>query len=338
MVLDVGKGAAAVCGLRRRPGRRRRWRRPALRAIVGHIYPVWLRFHGGKGVAVAAGVFACSRRSRRCCRRPCSSLTVWATRYVSLGSLAATMALPPVAWLTGAPAPSSRAARGTGALILFRHRANLRRLRAGTERRVALFKRRTPTVDADVRIAVLGAGSWGTALAVHLARVGHDVRLWGRDAALVDEMRATRANAVYLPDVRCPRTRAPTASLEAALAERRCVVVGGAVARHARTSCARRAVAARRRVARQRDQGARERLAARMSRGDRARSSAPAHPVVVLSGPSFAPEVARGAADGRARRLRRARRRRRACRTSFAARRSGSTAATTWPASRSAAR
>ena len=45
-------------------------------------------------------------------------------------------------------------------------------------------------------VAVLGAGSWGTALAVHLGRLGHDVRLWGRDRLLVDDMRARRANAV----------------------------------------------------------------------------------------------------------------------------------------------
>jgi glycerol-3-phosphate dehydrogenase (NAD(P)+) len=50
-------------------------------------------------------------------------------------------------------------------------------------------------------IAVLGAGSWGTALSVHLARQGHQVRLWGRDSQLIDEMRARGANAVYLPDV-----------------------------------------------------------------------------------------------------------------------------------------
>jgi glycerol-3-phosphate dehydrogenase len=48
---------------------------------------------------------------------------------------------------------------------------------------------------------VLGAGSWGTALAVHLGRIGHDVRLWARDPALVDEMIVRRANATYLPDV-----------------------------------------------------------------------------------------------------------------------------------------
>jgi glycerol-3-phosphate dehydrogenase (NAD(P)+) len=51
---------------------------------------------------------------------------------------------------------------------------------------------------------VLGAGGWGTALAIHLARAGHDARLWARDPALVADMRSRRANAVYLPDVRFP--------------------------------------------------------------------------------------------------------------------------------------
>lgn len=53
-------------------------------------------------------------------------------------------------------------------------------------------------------IGVLGSGSWGTALAIHLARLGHEVRLWGRDPALVDEMLARRVNPVYLPDVPFP--------------------------------------------------------------------------------------------------------------------------------------
>lgn len=65
--------------------------------------------------------------------------------------------------------------------------------------------------------AVLGAGSWGTALAVHLGRVGHDVRLWARDAGLAADMAARRANAVYLPDVTFPRPVAITAALERAL-------------------------------------------------------------------------------------------------------------------------
>lgn len=75
------------------------------------------------------------------------------------------------------------------------------------------------------RVAVLGAGSWGTALAIHLARVGHDVRLWARDAALVRDMQARRANAVYLPGVNFPSTLAATHSLEAAVRETRVVLV-----------------------------------------------------------------------------------------------------------------
>ena len=66
-------------------------------------------------------------------------------------------------------------------------------------------------------VAVLGSGSWGTALAFHLASAGHDVRLWGRNAELIEEMKARRANAVYLPDIVLPPGVVPTASLEEAL-------------------------------------------------------------------------------------------------------------------------
>lgn len=68
------------------------------------------------------------------------------------------------------------------------------------------------------RVAVLGAGSWGTALSVHLARVGHDVRLWARDPALADDMAARRANAVYLPDITFPDGISTTHDLMSALA------------------------------------------------------------------------------------------------------------------------
>ena len=67
--------------------------------------------------------------------------------------------------------------------------------------------------------AVLGAGSWGTALAMHLARNGHPVRLWARDPALAADMRARHANAVYLPDVTFPDHLEPTDSLAEALAD-----------------------------------------------------------------------------------------------------------------------
>lgn len=54
------------------------------------------------------------------------------------------------------------------------------------------------------RVAVLGAGAWGTALAIHLARMGHDVTLWGRDPEKVARLRRDRANERYLPGVRFP--------------------------------------------------------------------------------------------------------------------------------------
>jgi glycerol-3-phosphate dehydrogenase (NAD(P)+) len=74
------------------------------------------------------------------------------------------------------------------------------------------------------QVAVLGAGGWGTALAVHLARAGHDARLWARDPALVADMRARRANAVYLPDVRFPDGLTVTADLGAALRDTEFIV------------------------------------------------------------------------------------------------------------------
>lgn len=63
----------------------------------------------------------------------------------------------------------------------------------------------------------MGAGGWGTALAVHLARVGHDARLWGRDAGLIADMRARQVNTVYLPDIRFPQGLRVTADMAEAL-------------------------------------------------------------------------------------------------------------------------
>jgi len=74
-------------------------------------------------------------------------------------------------------------------------------------------------------VAVLGAGSWGTALAVQLARVGNEVRLWGRDAAALETMRETRVNARYLPSAPFPGTLVAEPDLERALAAASTVLV-----------------------------------------------------------------------------------------------------------------
>jgi glycerol-3-phosphate acyltransferase PlsY len=138
MSLDVAKGALAVALALVVHAGVTLTALAAAAAVVGHIYPVWLRFHGGKGVAVAAGVFAVLTPIATAVAAGLFLVIVWLTRYVSLGSIAATVALPPAAWITGEPIAVVLAAAGSGGLILFRHRGNIRRLREGTERRMGV--------------------------------------------------------------------------------------------------------------------------------------------------------------------------------------------------------
>ncbi len=140
--------------------------------------------------------------------------------------------------------------------------------------------------------AVLGAGSWGTALAVHLGRVGHSVRLWARDDALVREMQARRANAVYLPDVVLPASVQPTHDLGQALDRADYVV--HAVPSHGTRALAQRASRAISGpvVIVSATKGIEEHTMLRMSEVLR-EEFGPASRIVVLSGPSFAAEVAR---------------------------------------------
>lgn len=136
MALDMTKGMSAVALAHLLSSGSAAVSLAGAAAIVGHIYPVWLRFHGGKGVAVAAGVFTVLTPGAAAAAASLFLVIAWITRYISLASIAATVALPPAAWILGSPQPVVLAAFGSAALILFRHRSNWHRLRTGTERRV----------------------------------------------------------------------------------------------------------------------------------------------------------------------------------------------------------
>jgi glycerol-3-phosphate acyltransferase PlsY len=135
-LLDIGKGAASVALAMRLSPDTSAAAAAGFAAIVGHIYPVWLRFKGGKGVATACGVFSILTPLAALPAFAVFFATAWITRYVSLGSVLATLALPPIAYAAGYPPASLAAAAAAAVLILFRHRGNLVRLRAGTERRL----------------------------------------------------------------------------------------------------------------------------------------------------------------------------------------------------------
>jgi acyl phosphate:glycerol-3-phosphate acyltransferase len=136
LLLDVGKGAAAAALAGRLAPGAAMPAVAAVAAVVGHMFPVWLRFDGGKGVATGLGAFAPLAPKAALAALVAFALVAGATRYVSLGSVAGGVALAALAFALRGPDPVSIAAALTAALVAFRHRANLRRILGGTERRM----------------------------------------------------------------------------------------------------------------------------------------------------------------------------------------------------------
>ncbi len=141
-------------------------------------------------------------------------------------------------------------------------------------------------------MTILGAGSWGTAMAVHLARVGHRVRVWSVEPAVVADMRARHANATYLPDVVLPPGVEATTSLAEALDGVGMVIA--AVPSHAMRAVVRDAAPglAPGAVLVSIAKGLELQTLRRMTQV-MAEETGGRHPVAALSGPSFAVEVAR---------------------------------------------
>lgn len=142
LLLDAGKGFLAVwLTAKFSDGHAIAMMIAAVAAVVGHMFPVWLRFKGGKGVATGVGAFLLI-----CWPAVAGTFVVWVLvvgiwRYVSLGSIIAAASLPLLTFRLYAPPgePPLVVSMGTtliAALIIVKHKDNLRRLVAGTENRL----------------------------------------------------------------------------------------------------------------------------------------------------------------------------------------------------------
>jgi glycerol-3-phosphate acyltransferase PlsY len=148
LLLDAAKGAAAVW----LAGRFSEQNSTALMlagvfALLGHCFPIWLRFKGGKGVATALGVFLMLSPMAALGSLLIFILVSVAWRYISLGSVSAAAAMPLLMYFLWAPghAPPLVVDFGTlfaAALIIFKHDANLQRLVDGTEPKFSFGKSR----------------------------------------------------------------------------------------------------------------------------------------------------------------------------------------------------
>ena len=108
----------------------------AIAAILGHMFPVWLGFRGGKGVATGVGVFSILAPVAVLCAGIIFVVIVSLTRYVSLGSIIAAATIPLFVWLRSDSRPVLTAAIAGALLIVFAHRGNIARLARGTESKI----------------------------------------------------------------------------------------------------------------------------------------------------------------------------------------------------------
>jgi acyl phosphate:glycerol-3-phosphate acyltransferase len=135
IMLDILKGAGAVW-LAGAAGGTKQAVLGGAAAVLGHMFPVFLGFGGGKGVATGAGATIGLAPVVGLLAVPIWVLTSLATGYVSVGSLVTAVAIPTMAFAFGEPWPVKAFLVAASALVFWRHRTNIARLRNGSEHRV----------------------------------------------------------------------------------------------------------------------------------------------------------------------------------------------------------
>jgi glycerol-3-phosphate acyltransferase PlsY len=136
LLLDAAKGSVAVLIARALTGDEWVIAVAAIAALLGHIFPVWLGFRGGKGVATGVGIFLVLAPIALLCAGVIFVAIVALTRYVSLGSIIAAVLIPVFVWWQSDLRPLLIAAIVGAALIVFAHRGNIQRLVSRTESRI----------------------------------------------------------------------------------------------------------------------------------------------------------------------------------------------------------
>jgi glycerol-3-phosphate acyltransferase PlsY len=138
LLLDAGKGSLAVGVIRLLGAAPAWWAAGAVAAILGHAFPIFLKFKGGKSVAVALGVFAVLAPLAILPAVGIFVLVLLSARYVSVASVVAALSFPLWAWAFDYPKATVVGGLVCAALITFKHHENWRRLLAGTESRFEL--------------------------------------------------------------------------------------------------------------------------------------------------------------------------------------------------------
>jgi glycerol-3-phosphate acyltransferase PlsY len=138
LLLDAAKGFAAVAMARflfAGPQQKLLMTTAAFCAVLGHLFPVWLKFRGGKGVATSLGSFVLVAPKSVVCMVGVFLILVAMLRYVSLGSVAACAAFPLLAWVLREYVEPAQLLLIAAAslLVVWKHRHNIGRLAAGTE-------------------------------------------------------------------------------------------------------------------------------------------------------------------------------------------------------------
>ena len=148
LLLDAGKGAAAVWLAARFSNESATWMMIAVLAVLlGHCFPIWLRFRGGKGVATAAGAFLVLCPPALLGSLILFLLVAFFWRYISLASISAAASMPLLIYLLWAPhhAPplivTFGALAATG-IVVYKHDANIQRLVEGEEPKFSFGKKR----------------------------------------------------------------------------------------------------------------------------------------------------------------------------------------------------